>query len=96
MTLLVVTSFAVVWAYVFWRRGETRVAAVGGLAGVVLPAAALGILVSELLKPPTAGMLVLPLLNPKANLSSWIVWGASGVSLLILLSLIHRAFDKAA
>jgi len=45
-------------------------------------------------KPPTAGMLVL-LLNPKANLSSWIVWGAAGISLLILLSLIHRAFDKA-
>jgi len=33
MTLLAVASFAVVWAYVFWRRGETRVAAVGGLAG---------------------------------------------------------------
>jgi len=91
MTLLAVASFAVVWAYVFWRRGETGVAAVGGLAGVVLPAAALGILVSELLKPPTAGMLVLPLLNPKANLSSWMVWGASGVSLLILFSLLFTA-----
>ncbi len=33
MTLLAVASFAVVWAYVFWRRGETRAAAVGGLAG---------------------------------------------------------------
>jgi formate-dependent nitrite reductase membrane component NrfD len=91
MTLLAVASFAVVWAYVFWRRGETRVAAVGGLAGVVLPAAALGILVSELLKPPTAGMLVLPLLNPKANLSSWMVWGASAVLLLILFSLLFTA-----
>jgi len=91
MTLLAVASFAVVWAYVFWRRGEIRVAAVGGLAGVVLPAVALGILVSELLKPPTAGMLVLPLLNPKANLSSWMVWGASGVLLLILFSLLFTA-----
>jgi formate-dependent nitrite reductase membrane component NrfD len=91
MTLLAVASFVVVWAYVFWRRGEIRVAAVGGLAGVVLPAAALGILASELLKPPTAGILVLPLLNPKANLSSWMVWGASGVSLLILFSLLFTA-----
>jgi formate-dependent nitrite reductase membrane component NrfD len=101
MTLLAVASFAVVWAYIFWRRGETKVAAVGGLAGVVLPAAALGILVSELLKPPTAGILVLPLLNPHANLSSWMVWGASGISLLILLSLLFTAplikpFDKIA
>jgi formate-dependent nitrite reductase membrane component NrfD len=45
---------------------------------VLLPGAALGVLVSELLKPPAAGMLVLPLLNPKANLSSWMVWGAAG------------------
>jgi len=53
-----------------------------------LPAAALGILASELLKPPTAGILVLPLLNPHANLSSWMVWGATGISLLILWSLL--------
>ncbi len=67
--------------------GDVKAAAVGGALGVVLPAA-LGILVSELLKPPTAGILVLPLLNPHANLSSWMVWGASGISLLILLSLL--------
>jgi|GEM_PF-754311 Formate-dependent nitrite reductase, membrane component len=101
MTLLAVASFAVVWAYIFWRRGDVKAAAVGGLAGVVLPAAALGILASELLKPPTAGILVLPLLNPHANLSSWMVWGASGISLLILLSLLFTAplitpFDKIA
>jgi formate-dependent nitrite reductase membrane component NrfD len=45
---------------------------------VLLPGAALGVLVSELLKLPATGMLVLPLLNPKANLSSWMVWGAAG------------------
>ena len=88
MTLLAVASFAVVWAYIFWRRGDVKAAAVGGALGVVLPAAALGILVSELLKPPTAGILVLPLLNPHANLSSWMVWGATGISLLILWSLL--------
>jgi formate-dependent nitrite reductase membrane component NrfD len=27
MTFFAVASFAVVWAYVFWRRGETRAAA---------------------------------------------------------------------
>jgi len=101
MTLLAVASFAVVWAYIFWRRGDVKAAAVGGALGVVLPAAALGILASELLKPPTAGILVLPLLNPHANLSSWMVWGASGISLLILLSLLFTAplitpFDKIA
>jgi len=53
MTLLAVASFAVVWAYIFWRRGDVKAAAVGGALGVVLPAAALGILASELLKPPT-------------------------------------------
>jgi hypothetical protein len=84
MTLLAVASFAVVWAYIFWRRGDVKAAAVGGALGVVLPAA-FGILASKLLKPPTAGILVLPLLNPHANLSSWMVWGASGISLLILL-----------
>jgi formate-dependent nitrite reductase membrane component NrfD len=88
MTLLAVASFAVVWAYIFWRRGDVKAAAVGGALGVVLPAAALGILASELLKPPTAGILVLPLLNPHANLSSWMVWGATGISLLILWSLL--------
>jgi formate-dependent nitrite reductase membrane component NrfD len=88
MTLLAVASFAVVWAYIFWRRGDVKAAAVGGALGVVLPAAALGILASELLKPPTAGILVLPLLNPHANLSSWMVWGATGISLLILGSLL--------
>jgi len=88
MTLLAVASFAVVWAYVLWRRGDVKYATVGGLLGVVLPAAALGILASELLKPPTAGMWVLPLFNPKANLSSWMVWGATGISLLILWSLL--------
>jgi len=88
MTLLAVASFAVVWAYIFWRRGDVKAAAVGGTLGVVLPAAALGILASELLKPPTAGILVLPLLNPHANLSSWMVWGATGISLLILWSLL--------
>jgi formate-dependent nitrite reductase membrane component NrfD len=88
MTLLAVASFAVVWAYFFWRRGDVKAAAVGGALGVVLPAAALGILASELLKPPTAGILVLPLLNPHANLSSWMVWGATGISLLILWSLL--------
>ena len=101
MTLLAVASFAVVWAYIFWRRGDAKAAAVGGALGVVLPAAALGILASELLKPPTAGILVLPLLNPHANLSSWMVWGATGISLLILLSLSFTAplikpFDKIA
>jgi len=101
MTLLAVASFAVVWAYIFWRRGDVKAAAVGGALGVVLPAVALGILASELLKPPTAGILVLPLLNPHANLSSWMVWGASGISLLILLSLLFTAplikpFDKIA
>ncbi|MEM4651272.1 MAG: NrfD/PsrC family molybdoenzyme membrane anchor subunit [Pyrobaculum sp.] len=88
MTLLAVASFAVVWAYIYWRRGDVKAAAVGGALGVVLPAAALGILASELLKPPTAGILVLPLLNPHANLSSWMVWGATGISLLILWSLL--------
>jgi formate-dependent nitrite reductase membrane component NrfD len=88
MTLLAVASFAVVWAYIFWRRGDVKAAAVGGALGVVLPAAALGILASELLKPPTAGILVLPLFNPHANLSSWMVWGATGISLLILGSLL--------
>jgi len=88
MTLLAIASFAVVWAYVLWRRGDVKYATVGGLLGVILPAAALGILASELLKPPTAGMLVLPLFNPKANLSSWMVWGATGISLLILWSLL--------
>jgi formate-dependent nitrite reductase membrane component NrfD len=88
MTLLAVASFAVVWAYIFWRRWDVKAAAVGGALGVVLPAAALGILASELLKPPTAGILVLPLLNPHANLSSWMVWGATGISLLILGSLL--------
>jgi formate-dependent nitrite reductase membrane component NrfD len=53
--------------------------------------AAFGILTSKLLKPPTAGILVLSLLNPHANLSSWMVWGASGISLLILLSLLFTA-----
>ncbi len=90
MTLLAVASFAVVWAYIFWRRGDVKAAAVGGALGVVLPAA-LGILASKLLKPPTAGILVLPLLNPHANLSSWMVWVASGISLLILLSLLFTA-----
>jgi formate-dependent nitrite reductase membrane component NrfD len=90
MTLLAVASFAVVWAYIFWRRGNVKAAAVGGALGVVLPAA-FGILASKLLKPPTAGILVLPLLNPHANLSSWMVWGASGISLLILLSLLFTA-----
>jgi formate-dependent nitrite reductase membrane component NrfD len=90
MTLLAVASFAVVWAYIFWRRSDVKAAAVGGALGVVLPAA-LGILASKLLKPPTAGVLVLPLLNPHANLSSWMVWGASGISLLILLSLLFTA-----
>jgi formate-dependent nitrite reductase membrane component NrfD len=88
MTLRAVASFAVVWAYIFWRRGDVKAAAVGGALGVVLPAAALGILASKLLKPPTAGILVLPLLNPHANLSSWMVWGATGISLLILGSLL--------
>ena len=87
MTLLAIASFAVVWAYVFWRRGEVKPALVGGAAGVVLPAIALGILASELLKPPTYGTLVLPLFNPGANLSSWMVWGATGISLLILWAL---------
>jgi len=95
MTLLAVASFADVWAYIFWRRCDVKAAAVGGALGVVLPAAALGILASKLLKPPIAGILVLPLLNPHANLSSWMVRGDSGVSSLILLSLINRAFDKA-
>lgn len=63
MTLLAIASFAVVWAYIFWRRGDLKAAAVGGALGVVMPAAALGILVSELLKL-AAGVLVLPLLNP--------------------------------
>ena len=60
---------------------------------MLLPGAALGVLVSELLKLPVAGMLVLPLLNPKADLSSWM--GRRRISLLILLSLIHCASDKA-
>jgi len=101
MTLLAIASFAVVWAYVLWRKGEAKWAAIGGALGVVLPAAALGILASELLKPPTAGVLVLPLVNPRANLSSWMVWGATGISLFILWSLLFtlpliRPLDKVA
>jgi len=101
MTLLAIASFAVVWAYVLWRKGEAKWAALGGVLGVVLPAAALGILASELLKPPTAGMLVFPFVNPRANLSSWMVWGATGISLLILWSLLFtlpliRPLDKVA
>jgi Formate-dependent nitrite reductase, membrane component len=88
MTLLAVASFAVVWAYLLWRRGDVKYAAVGGVLGVILPAAALGILASELLKPPTAGLLVLPLFNPHINFASWMVWGATGISLLILWSLL--------
>ncbi len=42
MTLLAVASFAVVWAYVFWRRGEPRVAAAGNTTPAK-PPAALGI-----------------------------------------------------
>jgi formate-dependent nitrite reductase membrane component NrfD len=91
MTLLATASFASVWAYLFWRRGERRMALLGSVLAILLPAGALGILVSELLKPPTAGMLVLPLLNPKANLSSWMVWGATGIMLLILLAALFAA-----
>lgn len=88
MTLIAVASFAAVWAYAYWRRGEVKMAMLGGLLGVLLPAAALAILASELLKPPTAGLLVMPLFNPHANLESWMVWGATGISLLILWSLL--------
>mgnify|MGYP001772661541 CR=1 FL=1 len=91
MTLLAIASFAVVWAYYFWRRGDTKYAAVGGVLGVLFPAIALGILASELLKPPTAGVLVLPIFNPNANFASWMVWGATGISLLILWSLLFTA-----
>lgn len=88
MTLLAVASFAVVWSYLLWRKGDVKASLIGAVAGVVLPAAALGILASELLKPPAAGLLVLPLFNPSANLSSWMVWGATGITLLVLLSLL--------
>lgn len=91
MTLLSIASFAVVWAYYFWRRGAHKYAIIGGALGVILPAISLGILASELLKPPTAGMYVLPIFNPRANLSSWMVWGAAGISLLILWSLLFTA-----
>lgn len=88
MTLLAIASFAVVWAYYYWRRGELKYATVGGVLGILLPAISLAILASELLKPPTAGLLVPPIFNPSANLSSWMVWGATGISLLILWSLL--------
>jgi formate-dependent nitrite reductase membrane component NrfD len=37
MTLLAVASFAVVWAYIFWRRSDVKAAAVGGRWGLCCP-----------------------------------------------------------
>jgi len=89
MTLLAIASFSIVYASISYMGNRLREALVGGLISTILPIGALIILYSHLLKPEIAHLIFLSF-----QTRSWMLYGASGVSLLILLSLLFSISIK--
>ncbi len=81
MTLLAVGSFSIVLALLSHLEGRRRDAIMGGFITVATSLLAMIILNLHLLKPEAA---ILIFTNPQP--SSWMVWGATGIVLLLLTS----------
>ncbi|MGC9009431.1 MAG: NrfD/PsrC family molybdoenzyme membrane anchor subunit [Sulfolobales archaeon] len=89
MTLLAVASFSIVYAFISYLGNRLRDALVGGLISAILPIGALLILYRDLLKPEAAYLIFTSL-----QLRSWMVYGAAGISLLIILSALFSVMVK--
>ena len=89
MTFLAVASFSIVLAYISFLEGRVRDALVGGALAAGLPILSLIILNLHLLKPE-ASYLVFTSFQP----SSWMPYGASGMTLLIITSAIFTVLVK--
>jgi len=89
MTLLAIASFSIVYAFISYMRNRFREALIGGLISTILPISALMILYHDLLKPEAAYLIFLSF-----QLRSWMVYGATGISLLIILSLLFSIAIK--
>jgi formate-dependent nitrite reductase membrane component NrfD len=89
MTFLAVASFSIVLAYLSFLEGRRRDALIGGVLATVLPILSLIILNLHLLKPE-ASYLVFTSFQPR----SWMPYGATGMTLLIITSAIFTALVK--
>jgi formate-dependent nitrite reductase membrane component NrfD len=89
MTFLAVASFSIVLAYLSFLEGRRRDALIGGVLATVLPILSLIILNLHLLKPE-ASYLVFTSFQPR----SWMPYGATGMTLLIITSAIFTTLIK--
>jgi formate-dependent nitrite reductase membrane component NrfD len=89
MTFLAVASFSIVLAYLSYLEGRRRDALIGGALATVLPILSLIILNLHLLKPEAA-YLVFASFQPR----SWMPYGATGMTLLIITSAIFTALVR--
>jgi formate-dependent nitrite reductase membrane component NrfD len=89
MTFLAIASFSIVLAYLSFLEGRSRDALIGGVLATVLPILSLIILNLHLLKPE-ASYLVFASFQPR----SWMPYGATGMTLLIITSAIFTALIK--
>lgn len=86
MTLLGIGAFSAILAVIYYRYGERGLSKVLSVLAVVLPLVSLGILFSHLLKQEAA---IFMLLTPRT--SSYMPFGAAGITGLVLLSAIFLA-----
>lgn len=89
MTFLAIASFSIVLAYLSYLEGRIRDALIGGIVATVLPILSLIILNLHLLKPEAA-YLVFTSFQPR----SWMPWGATGITLLIVSSALFTLLAK--
>ncbi len=89
MTFLAIASFSIVLAYMSFLEGRMRDALIGGVLATVLPILSLIILDLHLLKPEAAYLVFTSFQS-----SSWMLYGASGITLLIITSAIFTVLVK--